>query len=100
MSHSSPYLFPVSSLSGGGGEGVWDEMTGGSGSVRPLWSRLAQSMEHWSADERSTLADSADRLLEDLGATYNIYSDAGGGGRPWRIDPLPLLVDAAEWHKV
>ncbi|BCU78816.1 circularly permuted type 2 ATP-grasp protein [Luteolibacter sp. LG18] len=100
MSHSGPYLFPVASLSGHGQGGAWDEMTGSTGKVRPLWQRLARSMEHWSPDERVRLSASSDRLLEDLGATYNIYSDAGGSGRPWRIDPLPLLVDPVEWKKV
>ncbi|MFD0894420.1 circularly permuted type 2 ATP-grasp protein [Luteolibacter ambystomatis] len=100
MSHPGPYLFPVASLSGHAPSGAWDEMTGTTGKVRPLWSGLARAMEHWTAEERATLSESADHLLEDLGATYNIYSDAGGSGRPWRIDPLPLLIDAQEWNKV
>src|SRR6218665_3503144 len=100
MPHSSPYLFPVTSLSGGGPTGAWEEMIGPGGKVRPQWEGLGRAMEHWSSDERATLSSSADRLLEDLGATYNVYSDAGGSGRPWRIDPLPLLIEASEWRKV
>lgn len=54
----------------------WDEMTDRSGVIRPAWSTLAASLARWTPDERANLVSGAERLLEDLGATYNVYTDA------------------------
>lgn len=78
----------------------WDEMTDRSGAIRPAWSTLAASLARWTPDERAGLVAGAERLLEDLGATYNVYTDAGGAGRPFRADPLPLPIEFAEWQRV
>lgn len=91
---------PTAAQAGLGQEAVWDEMTDRQGRVRPLWSGFSTALNNWKSEQRIELAQSADRLLEDLGATYNVYNDAGGAGRPRRIDPLPLLIDAAEWRAV
>ena len=85
---------------GVGAEASWDEMSDRSGRVRPLWAKFSTAINRWTSEQRSDLGQSADRLLEDLGATYNVYNDAGGAGRPRKIDPLPLLIDAAEWRTV
>jgi uncharacterized circularly permuted ATP-grasp superfamily protein len=39
------------------------------------------------------------RILEN-GVTYNVYADPKGADRPWELDPLPLLLGAAEWQQV
>ncbi|HEY8960940.1 MAG TPA: circularly permuted type 2 ATP-grasp protein, partial [Luteolibacter sp.] len=78
----------------------WDEMTDRSGAIRPAWSALAASLARWTPDDRAALVAGAERLLEDLGATYNVYTDAGGAGRPFRADPLPLPIEFAEWQRV
>jgi len=78
----------------------WDEMTDRTGGTRPAWRELARAMGRWTPDDRAGLVTAAERLLEDLGATYNVYTDAGGAGRPFRADPLPLLIDPAEWRRV
>jgi uncharacterized circularly permuted ATP-grasp superfamily protein/uncharacterized alpha-E superfamily protein len=81
-------------------EDSWDEMADPNGQIRPLWSRFSATISGWSSEQRADLELSAERLLEDLGATYNVYNDAGGAGRPRKIDPLPLLIDSAEWRSV
>lgn len=91
---------PTPALAGSGQEGLWDEMTDRQGRVRPVWSKFSAALNGWNSEHRAELGYSADRLLEDLGATYNVYNDAGGAGRPRRIDPLPLLIDGAEWRSV
>jgi uncharacterized circularly permuted ATP-grasp superfamily protein/uncharacterized alpha-E superfamily protein len=78
----------------------WDEMTDRNGTIRPAWSILAASLARWTPDDRAGLVASAERLLEDLGATYNVYTDAGGAGRPFRADPLPLPIEFTEWQRV
>ena len=37
------------------------------------------------------------RVIHENGTTYNVYSDPQSAGRPWPLDPLPLVLDGAEW---
>jgi uncharacterized circularly permuted ATP-grasp superfamily protein/uncharacterized alpha-E superfamily protein len=39
-----------------------------------------------------------ERLIRDSGMTYTIYGDPDGHGRPWSLDPIPMLVAAQEWR--
>lgn len=65
-----------------------------------LWLDLLAKTSHWSNDERHRYSQSASRRLEDLGTTFNVYSDVGGAGQPYEIDPLPLLISREEWQFV
>lgn len=50
----------------------------------------------------SGLADrqiAANRILEDQGATINVYSDVGAA-RPWEFDVVPMVVPPDEWAKI
>lgn len=40
------------------------------------------------------------RLIVENGVTYNVYSDPQGADRPWALDPLPLVLPAAEWRTI
>ena len=31
------------------------------------------------------------------GVTYNVYGDSQNLTRPWRLDPVPLLISSEEW---
>src|SRR5260221_1323150 len=42
----------------------------------------------------------ARRLTLENGVTYNVYADSQGRDRPWVLDPLPLLLTAAEWREI
>ncbi|MBI3444527.1 MAG: circularly permuted type 2 ATP-grasp protein [Magnetospirillum sp.] len=44
--------------------------------------------------------DLGQRLLRDNGVTYNVYGDPAGLDRPWRLDPLPLVLAADEWAHI
>jgi len=45
-------------------------------------------------------AEVGQRLIEDNGITYNVYGDPKGKERPWRLDPVPLVLGSAEWAQV
>lgn len=79
---------------------VWDEMIDASGQIRPHWQNLSVRIQRWSADERHSIAAAASRMSADLGTTFNVYSDAGAVGQPYELDPIPLLVSAADWATV
>lgn len=78
----------------------WNEATDVDGRVRPHWSRLHEEIQQWTPEERGSIATAACRLIEDLGTTFNVFSDAGGAGQPYELDPIPLLISGAEWAKV
>ena len=40
------------------------------------------------------------RLIHDNGITYNVYSDPESTSRPWPLDPVPLMMDPAEWKTI
>ena len=85
----------------------YDEMTGTDGSLLPGWSELAAALnaigEHGLAD----LSGRVDRMLEDDGVTYTpvdavVADPAAAPADPerWRLDPLPLVVEDAEWRRL
>ena len=85
----------------------YDEMTGTDGSLLPGWSELAAALnaigEHGLAD----LSGRVDRMLEDDGVTYTpvdaVVADptaAPTDPERWRLDPLPLVVEDAEWRRL
>ncbi len=82
------------------GLGSWDELVDASGQTRAHWQPVAAKFQRWSAEERSSLASSAARMVADLGTTFNVYSDAGGAGQPYELDPIPLMISSADWAHV
>ncbi len=95
----SPALSPQP-LPAGGASFVWNEMLDGRGSVRPHWQDLNARITRWDAEQRGTLTATASRMIEDLGTTFNVYSDVGGAGQPYELDPIPLIIPPAEWAHV
>ena len=79
---------------------AWNEIKDANGQVRPHWMDLNAKIQRWTLDERHTLSSAAARLIEDLGTTFNVFSDAGGVGQPYELDPIPLLIPPADWKDV
>ena len=79
----------------------YDELLDASGAVRSHWRGLiGQITEH---DPRGTARRAVEltrRLIVENGVTYNVYADPQGADRPWALDPLPLMVSAAEWRTI
>lgn len=91
---------PSSPVPAGASAGVWSEMNDASGNLRPHWSRLGGKLARLSAEERLALATAAERMIEDLGTTFNVFSDVGGVGSPYELDSIPLVIPPAEWTRV
>ena len=51
-------------------------------------------------DELRRHWEHARRLIHENGVTHNVYGDPNGLDRPWSLDPIPLLIPAAEWNAV
>jgi hypothetical protein len=78
--------------------GVYDEMLGADGQVRPHWQTLAAALARHTAEELQVRQDMTRRVLREHGAACNAYSEAEGTGRPWTLDLIPLVIAPAEWR--
>ena len=41
--------------------------------------------------------DSAMRMVQENGVTYNVYDEAFGLGRPWQLDVAPFVISPDDW---
>jgi uncharacterized circularly permuted ATP-grasp superfamily protein/uncharacterized alpha-E superfamily protein len=78
----------------------YDELLDAEGSVRPHWRPLIDALASDGADAVRRGVDLARRLIVENGVTYNVYADPQGRDRPWVLDPLPILLTAAEWREI
>src|ERR1700685_3569933 len=78
----------------------YDELLDNSGGVRPHWRPLIDALAGDGADKVRRGVDLARRLIVENGVTYNVYADPQGRDRPWVLDPLPILITAAEWREI
>jgi uncharacterized circularly permuted ATP-grasp superfamily protein/uncharacterized alpha-E superfamily protein len=77
----------------------YDELLDAAGEVRPHWRPLIDRLAG-DPDALRRGADTTRRLIIENGVTYNVYADVQGRDRPWVLDPLPLLLSAAEWREI
>src|SRR5882757_6097396 len=78
----------------------YDELLDRSGGVRAHWRPLIDRLASDGAEGVRRGVDLARRLIVENGVTYNVYADPQGRDRPWVLDPLPLLLTAAEWREI
>lgn len=77
-----------------GGAPVYDEVVGPDGTLRPAWKPMAEvAISITDADLRRVDGDIT-RFLADDGVTYARPGERPG---PWRLDAVPLVMDAAQW---
>jgi uncharacterized circularly permuted ATP-grasp superfamily protein/uncharacterized alpha-E superfamily protein len=78
----------------------YDELLEVDGSVRAHWRPLIERLARGDAQAVRRGVEIARRLIVENGVTYNVYADPQGRDRPWALDPLPLLLTAAEWQEI
>jgi len=79
-------------------QGVYDEMMDPATGVRPHWQGFLQDLGALDPTEIRNRWDTAQRLVRENGTTYNVYDESGEGAHPWRMDPIPSLINANEWR--
>ncbi|MEQ8788643.1 MAG: circularly permuted type 2 ATP-grasp protein [Pirellulaceae bacterium] len=77
--------------------GHYDEMFSADGQVRPHWAEFARRFEALGPGDIKRRLEQAQRLIRENGVTYNAYGEAEST-RPWHLDAVPLLLEAAEWR--
>jgi uncharacterized circularly permuted ATP-grasp superfamily protein/uncharacterized alpha-E superfamily protein len=78
----------------------YDELLDSAGGVRTHWRPLIDALARDGADAVRRGVELARRLILENGVTYNVYADPQGRDRPWVLDPLPILLTAAEWREI
>jgi uncharacterized circularly permuted ATP-grasp superfamily protein/uncharacterized alpha-E superfamily protein len=80
--------------------GFHDEMFLPGQQLRPRWSALAESLAAMGHQGLAHRWREGQRLIHDNAITYNVYSDPESTSRPWPLDPIPLMMDPAEWKAI
>ncbi|HWM15032.1 MAG TPA: circularly permuted type 2 ATP-grasp protein [Microbacterium sp.] len=75
----------------------FDEVVGPDGVLRPAWKGMAAIAVELTSAELARIDDEITTLLADDGATYGTPE---AGSQPWRLDPMPLVLDAATWERL
>jgi uncharacterized circularly permuted ATP-grasp superfamily protein/uncharacterized alpha-E superfamily protein len=99
-------------------EPIFDEFAAADGTVRQAWSSLVTGLDEFAETELVHAQREVARLLEDDNVTYtpspastiSIADEPNGHGpqpartttdliepQPWRLDPLPLILEDREW---
>ena len=81
------------------GAGSYDELVGADG-VRKHWSEVARSLGDLEPAELADRVRESSQLLIDDRVTYNVTVDGRSVARPWRLDPVPVVLAAEEWARV
>ncbi|KAA1398067.1 circularly permuted type 2 ATP-grasp protein [Aeromicrobium ginsengisoli] len=75
----------------------YDEVVGPDGSLRAGWKLLAETAVALTDADLRRVGRDIERFLANDGVTYTPPEDQPG---PWRLDPIPLIIDAAEWAQL
>ena len=117
MTVLSRYLARRASPTATDQEPVFDEFAAADGTVRQGWSSLLDGLDEFADTDLVQAQREVARLLEDDNVTYtpspasaiSIADEPNGMARrlwrrrpacepqPWRLDPLPLILDDREW---
>ncbi len=78
----------------------WYDETTEDGRLRAHWEALSTLLQNSSGEELSARRELVRRQLEELGVTYNVYSDTQGMDRPWGLDLFPFVIPQSEWEQL
>jgi uncharacterized circularly permuted ATP-grasp superfamily protein/uncharacterized alpha-E superfamily protein len=78
----------------------YDEMVAAEGTIRPSWRALMEPLEQMGPAGFLRRWQEGRRVIRENGTTYNVYSDPQNASRPWPLDPLPMVLDGAEWSHI
>ena len=67
---------------------------------RPHAELIVRKLQSFSADELRRRQHTAERLLMQMGITFNVYGDSAGTERIFPFDIVPRIVAAREWERI
>ena len=81
-------------------QGFYDEMFDCAGKPRPHARLLVETVESLSDGHLLRYKHAAERLLLQMGITFNVYGDSAGTERIFPFDLIPRIVPADEWDHI
>jgi uncharacterized circularly permuted ATP-grasp superfamily protein len=81
-------------------QGFYDEMFEANGRPRPHARLLLETVEALSDGQLLRYKHAAERLLLQMGITFNVYGDTAGKERIFPFDLIPRIVAADEWDHI
>ena len=81
-------------------EGFYDEMFQADGTARPHFQLVQEIIQSLSDGQLLRYKHAAERLLLQLGITFNVYGDTAGTERIFPFDLIPRIVPAHEWERI
>jgi uncharacterized circularly permuted ATP-grasp superfamily protein len=80
--------------------GFYDEMFEDSGGARPEARLLLDTIHSLGDGQLQRCQRAAERLLVQLGITFNVYGDATGAERTFPFDLIPRILRSEEWDAI
>jgi uncharacterized circularly permuted ATP-grasp superfamily protein len=81
-------------------EGFFDEMIAESGGPRACVAALSRAIELLPAGELTSRQAGAERVLMQMGITFNVYGEQAGLEKIFPFDIVPRVVSATEWSRL
>jgi uncharacterized circularly permuted ATP-grasp superfamily protein len=75
---------------------AWDEMFAAAGQTRPAYDAVLAAVQTLDSEDLKARAEGLARAFLDRGVTF----DVGGIERPFPLDVIPRIIEAAEWDLV
>ncbi|PWJ60118.1 putative circularly permuted ATP-grasp superfamily protein [Dyadobacter jejuensis] len=75
----------------------YDEVLDAKGQIKPVWLALFVNLQKLGLEELIIRNHEIIGKLKENGVTYNVYESPDGESRPWRLDPIPFLIEQKEW---
>ena len=78
--------------------GGYDELVDSLGMIKPHWQPLLQALEALDPATRVLRMDQLNARVWETGIAHDLFSDPASTTQPWRVDLVPLIISAEEWH--
>lgn len=80
--------------------GTHDELISGDGNTRAHWKPFLDSLFSLSKTEQAAMAAALERRVHQIGIAFDIFADPTAPRQRWTVDPIPLLISAAQWNEL
>ena len=78
----------------------YDEVFDLEGNVKPYWEKFFDTLESIGLEELEYRNKIIIHKLKENGVSHNVYNSTVESNRPWRLDPIPFLIQKSEWEVI